>query len=190
MFIKIEVQKTLSVSIVDVYPLTWVEAFLMDCHARNLAMGTIQYYRKNLAQFCDFCDAQLVKTICEITPHLIRQYLLYLEEKGNNPGGRHAKFRSLRTFLNWYEIETKPDNWKNPIREVKPLIVPQEPLEPIPDEDIEKMLKECDRGKFTGDRDAAIIYILLDTGARAEEFLSIALTDVNQALGDVLIRAG
>jgi len=52
------------------------------------------------------------------------------------------------------------------------------------------MLKECDRGKFTGDRDAAIIYILLDTGARAEEFLSIALTDVNQALGDVLICAG
>ena len=26
------------------------------------------------------------------------------------------------------------------------------------------MLKECDRGKFIGDRDAAIIYILLDTG--------------------------
>ena len=90
MFNKIEVQETLSVSLVDEYLLTWVEAFLIDCHARNLAQGTIHYYRKSLAQFCDYCDTQLVKTICEITPHLIRQYLLYLEEKGNNPGGRHA----------------------------------------------------------------------------------------------------
>jgi len=31
---------------------------------------------------------------------------------------------------------------------------------------------------------------LLDTGARAGEFLDIDLPDINQAMGDILIRAG
>jgi integrase len=45
-------------------------------------------------------------------------------------------------------------------------------------------------GIFTGDRDAAILLCLLDTGARANEFLSINLEDINQARGDILIRQG
>ncbi|MCX6002699.1 MAG: hypothetical protein NTY79_09285, partial [Chloroflexi bacterium] len=37
------------------------------------------------------------------------------------------------------------------------------------------------------DRDTAILLCLLDTGARASEFLSVNLDDINQARGDILI---
>jgi integrase/recombinase XerD len=53
-----------------------------------------------------------------------------------------------------------------------------------------KMVKACPYNTFTGDRDAAILVCLLDTGARASEFLSINLEDINQARGDILIRQG
>jgi integrase/recombinase XerD len=52
------------------------------------------------------------------------------------------------------------------------------------------MIKACPHNTFTGDRDAAILLCLLDTGARASEFLSINLNDINQARGDILIRQG
>jgi len=52
------------------------------------------------------------------------------------------------------------------------------------------MVKTCDRSTFTGDRDAAILLCLLDTGARATEFLNIDLEDLNQATGTILIRKG
>jgi integrase/recombinase XerD len=52
------------------------------------------------------------------------------------------------------------------------------------------MVKACPRNTFTGDRDAAILLCLLDTGARASEFLSVNLDDINQARGDILIRQG
>ena len=52
------------------------------------------------------------------------------------------------------------------------------------------MVKTCDRSTFTGDRDAAILFCLLDTGARASEFLSVDLDDLNQASGTILIRKG
>ena len=81
-------------------------------------------------------------------------------------------------------------DWKNPIRKVKAPKVPTEPLDPVPIEVVSKMVKVCKRGTFTGDRDAAILLGLLDTGARAGEFLAIDLDDINQARGDILIRQG
>jgi hypothetical protein len=37
------------------------------------------------------------------------------------------------------------------------------------------MVNACEKGTFTGDRDIAILLCLMDTGARANEFLNIDL---------------
>ncbi len=84
----------------------------------------------------------------------------------------------------------EPQGWSNPIRKVKAPRVPVEPLEPVSFETVTQMIKACPHNTFTGDRDAAILLCLLDTGARASEFLSVNLDDINQARGDILIRQG
>ena len=43
---------------------------------------------------------------------------------------------------------------------------------------------------FTGIRDRAIFLSLLDTGARASEFLNMDLDDINPITGEILIREG
>jgi site-specific recombinase XerD len=151
---------------------------------------TLRFYRQKIKLFADYCDAFTVKQIGQITPSILRQYLLYLEESGHNAGGRHAAFRTIRAFFLWYEDEVEPEGWCNPIRKVKAPRVPVEPLEPVSFETVAQMVKACKRGSFTGDRDAAILFCLLDTGARANEFLSVNIEDVNQARGDILIRQG
>ena len=115
---------------------------------------------------------------------------MWLEEVGHNPGGRHAHFRAIRSFLYWYENDAEPKDWKNPIKKVKAPIVPGEPLEPVSIESINKLINTCSRRSFTNRRDKAILLSLLDTGARAGEFLKINLDDINQVMGDILIRAG
>jgi len=185
-----ETQRTLQVSNVDDYLLNWLEAFLIDRKAAGLANGTLRFYRQKIKLFSDYCDAQAVKQIGQINPSFLRQYLLYLEESGHNAGGRHAAFRLLRAFFLWYEDEVEPQGWSNPIRKVKAPKVPMEPLEPVSFETVTQMVKVCPHDTFTGDRDAAILLCLLDTGARANEFLSVNLDDINQARGDILIRQG
>jgi integrase/recombinase XerD len=185
-----ETQLTLNTYVVDDYLLTWMEAFLNDRKAQGTANGTLRFYNQKLKLFLDYCQAHTIERIGQITATFIRQYLLFLEDRGHNPGGRHAAFRSLRAFLNWYENEAEPEGWGNPIHKVKAPKVPIEPLEPVSHEAIAGMVKTCDRGTFTGDRDAAILLCLLDTGARASEFLNIDLEDLNQASGTILIRRG
>ena len=47
-----------------------------------------------------------------------------------NPGGFHASFRPLPSFLYWVEDEEiTPQGWKNPIRRVKALKLPTESIE-------------------------------------------------------------
>ena len=189
MSLKNETQRTLQISVDDSLP-NWLEAFLIDRKAAGLAEGTLRFYREKIKLFSDYCNAQVVKQISQINPSFLRQYLLYLEEHGHNAGGRHAAFRLLRAFFIWYEDEVEPQGWSNPIHKVKAPKVPMEPLEPVSFETVTKMVKVCPHDTFTGDRDAAILLCLLDTGARANEFLSINLEDINQARGDILIRQG
>jgi integrase/recombinase XerD len=190
MFLRPDTPRTIQVSTVDDYLLTWLEAFLIDRKASGVAAGTLRFYRQKIKLFSDYCDAQAVKQIGQISPSFIRQYLLYLEETGHNPGGRHAAFRTIRAFFLWYEDEVEPQGWSNPIRKVKAPKVPVEPLEPVSFEVVSQMVQACPRNTFAGDRDVAIFLCLLDTGARANEFLSINLEDINQARGDILIRQG
>jgi len=131
MFLNSREHRTLEDFSIDEYISTWIEAFLIDRKVRGCAKGTLEFYLYKLRTFSDFCETQLIKNISHITPQLIRQYLLYLEDKNHNPGGRHAAFRALRAFLLWYEEEVDLGDWKNPIKKVSAPRVHLEPLEPV-----------------------------------------------------------
>jgi site-specific recombinase XerD len=78
----------------DTHLLTWIEAFLVDRKAQGLSEGTITFYFKKFELFIEYCEGQLITQVTELDPNQIRWYRLYLEEKGHNPGGVHAAYRS------------------------------------------------------------------------------------------------
>ena len=168
-----------------------VESFLLDRRTQGLASGTVEFYRKKLKLFLAFAEAHALTQLTELTPDFLRQFLLYLGEEKHNPGGVHTFFRSVRTFLRWVEFEEiMPEGWKNPIHKVKAPKVPQEVIEPVSLEDVASLLATCQRGKFTGERDRAILLTLLDTGARASELCNINLDDLDLASGAAMIKQG
>jgi integrase/recombinase XerD len=168
----------------------WMEAFLADRRIQGLAHGTLRFYQQKLKLFSDYCATQSIDLVIQITADLIRQYLACLEQTSHNPGGKHAAYRALRAFLNWYENEAEPVHWANPIRKVKAPRVPPERLEPVSNETIARMIRACIPNTFSGDRDKAIILCLLDTGMRACEFTGLDLGDVDIAHGQIVIRKG
>jgi integrase/recombinase XerD len=170
------------------YLFTLATAFLLDRKAQNLTENTIDFYRSNLQMFLNWCDMQAVKTIDQITPEVIRLYMLYLDESGHNAGGICAKYRSIRAFLRWYQAEFEPTAWRDPLAKVKPPRVDIEPLEPVTIEHVRMLIDTCRRGKFTDVRDHALFHFLLDTGVRAGELLALDRQDVDLLTGDVLIR--
>jgi site-specific recombinase XerC len=67
-----------------------VEAFLTDCHIRQISPKTTEFYTKKLKRFLAFCEGQAITRLDQVEVGLLRQFFLWLEENGNNAGGRHA----------------------------------------------------------------------------------------------------
>ena len=173
----------------DTYLITWIEAFLFDRKAQNVTKGTLYFYRAHLNLFIKFCETQLITKIDQIEPGSIRQYLIWLENGGHNPGGINACYRALRAFLFWWENEVEPEGWKNPICKVKEPKVGLDPREPVHFETVKALIDTCPKDNFNGIRDKAIFMCLLDTGVRANEFLNINRADINPYTGENLIRS-
>ena len=131
MFKLLDTQGTLLKTIVNDYLLTWLEAFMIDRKAQGVSEGTLHFYNVKFKSFLKFCETQLITSVLQITPIVIRKYILWLEAAGHNPGGRHAHYRAIRSFFYWYENEIEPEVWKNPIKKVKAPLKPDIPLEPV-----------------------------------------------------------
>ena len=168
----------------------WIAAYLHACRSRNLSEGTLECYNKKLRAFTDFCLENDVETIDGIHADLIRHFLIVLAEKNHSPAGVHCYYRAVKTFLKWYEREAEPEDWRNPINKVKSQIIPLEPLDPVSMDTVKSLLATCTRGKITDARDKASLMLLLDTGVRLAEFLSLNIEDINPFTGTILIRSG
>jgi site-specific recombinase XerD len=169
---------------------TWINTFLRTGRSRNLATGTIEFYSKKLNAFISYCEDMAISQIAQITPETIRHFLIFLEERQHKPAGIHCYYRSVKTFLRWYEQEIEQADWRNPIDKVKAPIVPLEPLDPVSVETIRSMIQTCNSNVLTDARDKASLLFLLDTGARLSEFLALNREDVNLITGAIQIRRG
>lgn len=167
----------------------WAVEFIMAKQLEGLSHNTIRIYEQQLKYFLTFCEGQMLDRISQVTSSDIRNFMLYLQEGDHNPGGVHVAYRILKTFLRWYDLEAEPEDWRNPITKVRAPKIAEEPLEPIKAKDVGAMLDTCE-SSFLGRRDRAIILMLLDTGLRARELLSIQLKDINLVTGNILLRRG
>lgn len=167
----------------------WMTEFINDRKAQNLTEATIAFYGFMLKQFADYCEAQAVTQISQITPGFIRQYMVTLSET-HKPGGVHCAFRTIRAFFNWWENEAAPDGWKNPMSKIKAPKIGQEPLQPVKEDDFSRLLDACKGNDLMMLRDKALFLALLDTGARARELLAVNREDLDQVTGQILIKRG
>jgi len=147
-----------------------------------LSRGTLRFYKQKLRVFLDYCQKQGLICITDITPNVIREYLYYISDT-HNPGGCHALYRTLKAFLRWYRNEQ--DLPASPIDRIRSPKIPNNILDPVSIESVRLLLQVCD-----GERDKAILLILLDTGIRAGELLALNTEDINAISGQVSIKHG
>jgi site-specific recombinase XerD len=166
----------------------WIENFIKAKRAENLARNTIIFYTERLQSFSKFAESQAVDRVSQITPTVIRDYLAHLESTNHNAGGQHACYRSLKVFLRWFWDELEPEG-RCPIDRVKAPKRPEKILPPISLADVSALLDSINTKTDAGLRDKAIIMVMLDTGMRASETLSLNITDFD-GLGELQVRNG
>lgn len=166
-----------------------VDAFLHDRKAAGLSLHTLKFYRQSLDAFLLWAKGQDVSQIDDLSPSVLRSFLIVLQDTGHNEGGRHVFFRSLRAFLNWYAAEFDRPGYRNPIERIRAPKLSTDPIEPASLDDVRALMDTCKADRI-GTRDKSIFMTLLDTGARASELVALNVADVNLLTGELQIRRG
>jgi integrase/recombinase XerD len=162
-------------------------AFLTDYLAgqRQVSPHTIQAYRDVFVLFLRFCRDQYGVEperlhLAQITPDLIVAFLEYLRtERQVSVGTRNHRLAALHAFFRYLQTE-EPATLLHCQRILAiPFQRPmQTPVEYLSTEDVAAILHHPDLTTRAGRRDAVLLSLLYDTGARVQELIDLHVHDV------------
>ena len=162
-----------------------LDGFVLRCKAKSLSPGTIRWYKDKLTPFLAFLVGQRIKDIVEVSPTNVRAYLEHLRGKGHCHGSVYRTYTGIGTFLGFLVKEGFME--KNPIelvekpKNVKPIIPA------LTMEQSKALLEQFDQDSFPELRTWALLVILLDTGLRISEALSIRKKDVDMQKNSIRV---
>ncbi len=149
----------------------FLKTYIFHLRARNLSPRTITATKDYVRPFLAVHDPLAVsKADCE-------KYLASLAERCQ-PSTVWTAWRHLSGFFRW--LYSEGDIPLNPMIDIPRPVVP--PVEiPIPTrEQVAALLKSCQGRDLMSRRDYALIAIMLDTGLRLTEVLSLTLDDISE----------
>ena len=189
-----------------------VDGFMLYCSSKNLAKKTLASYEQSLKLFGMFLkDKFNITEIDMIHTNHIRHYIKNLQERGKytvsvlpeketinspkNRGDYNKKIstntisnytRNIKVFFNWlHKVEREIS--KNPVEKIeniKPEIKQKKTLTP---EELKNVFKSFNASTFHGFRNLIISKLLLDTGMRIGECLTLLPENVDLLHKSILI---
>lgn len=113
---------------------------------------------------------------CGVDRGAVRDYIAHLVEE-TSAGNAHTNYRALQQWFKFLVLEEEID--QSPMVGMKPPIVPEQPVPVVPDQLLKRVLETCKGKDFVSRRDAALIRLFFDTGARRSEIAALTMDDLD-----------
>ena len=139
---------------------------------KGLAQNSIDAYRRDLTEFCDFCTSNNKEELENVTRLNISAYILDLHDKKYSPTSIMRKIASLRGFYKWL--------CSNEYCKINPTITIEQPKLPkrlpkvVSVKEIEEILHQD-----LNPTEKLIIELLYGCGLRVSELVLLNVSDIN-----------
>ena len=146
--------------------------FVFDCQARELAPKTIRNYEKQVGYFVRYlAEVQNVRTLEELQPIHIKQYVVMLVKKKHKPAYTNDLLKAVKclcayAYQEGYTEELITKRVKN-VREPKVLI------HTFSNDEIKKMIAYYNGRNYLDVRNRLMLMLLFDTGIRVSEITNM-----------------
>lgn len=168
-----------------------LDVFVTAKKAEGLRERTIAEYYRHIAYLIEFIGRDI--PLSELSSDLIRRYANYLlNEKltydkderrkskriGLSPHTVNIRLRTLKTMCRFWYAEGYSDN--NPMATVKPVKTDQvAEVQGLTDQQIGVLLNNYDETSYAEWRDKTLVYLLLDTGLRINEAVTLTIDQID-----------
>lgn len=176
------------------------QAFDMFFHAKSgegLRQRTLDDYRRHFQYFSEWMDEYhpQVVYVGDIGTPVLRQYVYYMSHEkplyrghprkseadksrlGLAAGAVNVRLTTLKAMFRWWTQEGIIAT--NPAQNLKKLRVDEDVIGAFTDEQLDLLFAQPDQRTYAGFRDFVLMRLLLETGMRIGEVLSITLEDVD-----------
>lgn len=158
-----------------------VEAYLDRLRfQRGLSPHTLQAYRRDLAQFFEFCRRAGVNGPGEVDRRLMRRYLAHLDTRGYSRRSIARKASAVRSFYRDANRQGRLD--ANPAEQLPPPKLPGRLPHALPQAAMQRALEGVEGDDPLTVRDRALLELLYATGLRVGEVASLRTGDVGGEL--------
>lgn len=191
----------------------YIEDFMEYCNLKGLSRKTMKSYEATLKLFAKFIDEEFqIMKISDIKDKHIKDYIKFTKERGkysyvsddksvvlNNPSVRkdfgktvsastvNNYIRNLKVFFNWL-VDNRIIK-SSPMDKIDFIKVKRKPKDNISDSNFVALIKAIDVTKYYEYRDYVVIQLIMDTGMRLGETLSLTIDDVDIDRRAILIPA-
>lgn len=157
--------------------------------AANLSPATLKTYREAVGIFERFLrDHELPLEVGLIERDHIEAFITDQLQRWR-PATAANRYRGLQRFFTWLVEEGEIE--ASPMARMRPPQVPDQPPSILHDEELRRLLATCERGHtFEERRDAALLRVFIDTGARRAEIANLRYDPSDDGGNDVDLDQG
>lgn len=151
---------------------------------RKYSVNTKKAYSNDLKQFINFLESLKIKKLDQIDKTVVRSYLKYLDEVGNDERSVAHKITVLRQFYKYLKIEKIIV--ESPIVEIAQPKLKKVLPKVLTHEEVDKLLDFQLKTKYDF-RNKAMLELMYASGLRISELIHLKIHDVNLEMATVRV---
>ena len=156
-----------------------LRSFNLALRAMNRSPKTQETYQDAATQFISFIESRGMPSPSNIKREHVEAFLVHLlEDRKLASSTVNNRYRGLQAFFKWMLDEG--DIKESPMARMTPPQITENPPDVLKEDELSRLLAICEKGReFEDRRDAAILRVFIDTGARLAEVTNLKLGDVD-----------
>ena len=167
-----------------------IDLFLVSKKVEGRSEKTLSWYRSNLCRYAEFAGDDGPATANDLSLQSGRAFVNHLQSQpkryeehqyreplkgGLSPRSVHGYVRTLKAFGSWLSEEGYVD--AHPFQRLKPPKLPETMIQILSDDEIRQLVAAINPKTPLGARTYAMFLLLLDTGIRASELVTLTLSN-------------
>lgn len=161
-------------------------SYTIALRADNCKETTVRSYLITLRFFADYCRTQgFPLELDSITRQPVRAWIAELVATKSSSTAQ-TRYRGLHRFFEFCTREGLLEH--SPMETLRPPKLNERIVQPYTEEEVQRLIDARSGKSWLDQRDVAIMWFLVDTGARANEALQMAWEDVDLDTGQVRLR--
>lgn len=161
------------------------DEFILEQRCRGHSKKTIEYYDLILRRFSEFAAKLQLIDVDQITLTVCKQFYLSLTDTNLSSISVQSYVRGFRAYVEWlYESEYLQEDLCERFRLPK---ATRKVIDILTDEEIRRLLASFDTSTFPGLRDYTVCALMIDSGLRLHEVVTLQAKHVHLDEGYLIV---